>query len=631
MHGRVLFLLGDLLAGETPSPPVTSSRGGLRNFLGPLAVSDRFTAGGLIGTGESDDELRKLMKKLARRMWHAGNRHALWSQSEPLTESEWCSRIGPRTDRERWENPNLPSGYTYLLQLIAHDMVDSACSVTAEGERLGVANVRRRALALDAIYGSGPDEYPLAYEFDEAHSSDVREMPRLRLRLGPRRTVDGVSTVACPFRDIARGRTDPTEADDAGNDGKHLGRLREALVADPRNDDNFLVSQLTALWHLFHNHVLALLPSPEPSPPLLSKMASAYRHLFCGRLAVTLVYRNIILQDVLPRILHPVVRKHYLHSDFGGRCHTNFRINPEALEDREEGIPLEFSHGAFRFGHAMVRDGYRINAEHEMPLTQAIKDTSFVGRFRDNDFVSDEWLVDWARFFALDRKGPLVPNESQRIGPSYADALRLHFPANDTTGSLDVDGLPNREMLSASYAHIWSVPRLFDKLTALKLGDLALGLETGPLQRTPKRPYDAWRERIRDWLSKSPLPHDPLSDRDIDRIADDPPLPFFILFEAAYAIHDGVPDPWDKPTGGAHLGPVGSIIVAETLCGALVRQPIAFEAPGSTLEARLEGLCSALLGKSNAKALAGLAAIDTMPDLIRFMVDQKAFEPPRRS
>src|SRR5690606_13414581 len=78
VHGRVLFLLGGLLAKNTPSQPVVaSSKSGFRNFLGPLDEGDRYTAGGLLGPGGSDDELRLLMQKLARRIWQASEGHKL--------------------------------------------------------------------------------------------------------------------------------------------------------------------------------------------------------------------------------------------------------------------------------------------------------------------------------------------------------------------------------------------------------------------------------------------------------------------------------------------------------------------------------------------------------------------------
>jgi hypothetical protein len=45
-------------------------------------------------------------------------------------------------------------------------------------------------------------------------------------------------------------------------------------------------------------------------------------------------------------------------------------------------------------------------------------------------------------------------------------------------------------------------------------------------------------------------------------LSNDPPLPFFVLFEAMQEPHEG-----------RHLGPLGSIIVAEVIFGALALAP----------------------------------------------------------
>ncbi len=35
---------------------------------------------------------------------------------------------------EHWENPRIPSGYTYLLQFVAHDLVHSAIPLSVAGD-----------------------------------------------------------------------------------------------------------------------------------------------------------------------------------------------------------------------------------------------------------------------------------------------------------------------------------------------------------------------------------------------------------------------------------------------------------------------------------------------------------------
>jgi len=81
---------------------------------------------------------------------------------------------------ERRENPGIPSGYTYLLQFVAHDLVHSAIPLSVTGA-LGAdtANARRTALKLETLFGSGPVGSPFVYAQDTPN--DER---RTKLRLG---------------------------------------------------------------------------------------------------------------------------------------------------------------------------------------------------------------------------------------------------------------------------------------------------------------------------------------------------------------------------------------------------------------------------------------------------------------
>jgi hypothetical protein len=63
--------------------------------------------------------------------------------------------------------------------------------------------------------------------------------------------------------------------------------------------------------------------------------------------------------------------------------------------------------------------------------------------------------------------------------------------------------------------------------------------------------------RLREWLAAAPS-YGKLTAADIETLSNDPPLPFFVLFEAM-----------QQPQEGRHLGPLGSIIIAEVIFGTL--------------------------------------------------------------
>src|SRR5207237_1291811 len=78
------------------------------------------------------------------------------------------------------ENLNIPSGYTYLAQLVAHDLsFVGSPSPSAEARPFDQMNFRSPALDLDTIYGGGPLERPISY-----CPAAMRGRPRQFLRLG---------------------------------------------------------------------------------------------------------------------------------------------------------------------------------------------------------------------------------------------------------------------------------------------------------------------------------------------------------------------------------------------------------------------------------------------------------------
>ena len=64
-------------------------------------------------------------------------------------------------------------------------------------------------------------------------------------------------------------------------------------------------------------------------------------------------------------------------------------------------LPLEFSHGAFRFAHAMVRDkNYQINGDSQQLIQSALVQTS--ARAAYMGLLAEIWLVQWSYFFNID-------------------------------------------------------------------------------------------------------------------------------------------------------------------------------------------------------------------------------------
>lgn len=528
-----IFEASDL---TTRASTQATSTPGFRHFLGTPSASQRFRAFGIdpLTSPAQHVSLRGLIHRLSRRMDAA----IKWPALEVRTE-------------DIWENPLIPSGYTYLLQFIAHDLVHSAIPLSvAGGLGRGTANARRMPLRLETLYGSGPVGSPHIYALDAP--TDDR---RTKLRLGRMRWKENAAATGCPFRDIARAQAENLTGVDRSIAGVRAA-LTEALVADPRNDDHAVMSQLTALFALLHNGLVDIIRRQEGSAGPNGQFGAAYKRFLCARNALTAIYHNIIRNDLMRRVLDPAVHASYCgpYPDFIDRPPLDGDV---AVGDWE--VPLEFSHGAFRFGHAMVRPEYQINDLSLHDLNNTLEKSSL--NDPANMPLDETWMVQWSRFFQIDGSRP---NLSRRIGPHLSDGLGNDqiFPAFDETARV---GLLYRDLLGAGLAGMWSVDALIAEIGSRRPHTIAMS------RLLADRTYRV--DQLRGWLA-SGRSYGALTDDDIETLSNDPPLPFFILFEAMHQ------------TEGLRLGLLGSIIVSEVIFGTLASDPQS--TGGSTLADQLD-------------------------------------------
>ena len=540
---------------------------GFRHFLGTPNPSQRFRAFGIdpLSSPAVLPQLRGLMYRLSRRM---------------DARIHW-----PHQDRsaENWENPFIPSGYTYLLQFVAHDLVHSAIPLSvAGGLGGGTANARRTPLRLETLFGSGPVGSPHIYALDAPN--DDR---RTKLRLGRMRWKENEPKTGCPFRDIARTRAENVTGIDRSIAGVRVA-LTEALVADPRNDDHAVMSQLTALFALLHNGLVDVIRRQEDEAAPSGRFGAAYKRFLCARDALTAIYHNILRKDLMRRVIHPAVYAAY------DRPVPDFIDGPTSAEGLAIGdweIPFEFSHGAFRFGHAMVRPEYQINdlSLHDLNIT--LEKTS--ANDPANMPLDETWMVQWSRFFEINGS---TPNLSRRIGPHLSDGLGNDqiFPAFDQTERV---GLLYRDLLGAGLAGMWSVDALIAEIGNRRPHFIGMS------RLLADRGYRV--NQLREWLAAEPA-YGALAAADIETLSNDPPLPFFILFEAMH----------QSQTEGLHLGLLGSIIVSEVIFGALASDPRA--AGGGSLAEQLDFISREFY---RANVLQDIPDISSMAQLVEFTTE----------
>lgn len=465
------------------------------------------------------------------------------------------------SDAKPWENPHIPSGYAYLFQLVGHDLVHTSVPFSANSERKAVLNARRSALSLETIYGEGPIACPLAYAPENGRSDF-----RIKLRLGriqrDGRTIDA----GCPYRDIARSPRDLSSSEPRGL------ALTDPLLADPRNDDHAILSQLTALFALLHNGLVERLTHGSPRNP-----AEANARYLAARSIATHLFRKILRNDLLRRFLDPKIYQLYSRG---------FSLNGKASTPRPWAVPIEFSHGAIRFGHSLVRHEYRINDGALNDLIENLTKTSLSDAV--NMPLNESWIVQWSHFFAIDGS---KPNLTKRIGPHYSGGLASNriFPAIDDTNRV---GLAYRDLVSSSLAGLWSLSAFVEEIRRRRPSLI----DSAPLLAD----HEARKSQIAEWLGMSRLGG--LDAADIDALSDEPPLSFFVLWEAAF----------EPRVSGLRLGRLGSIIIAETIFGALGE--VHGSSGWSHLAPRMPSIeCGAILERAD--------EIESMSDLVLFVAE----------
>ena len=267
------------------------------------------------------------------------------------------------------EDSDLPAGYTYFAQFVAHDLtLDASTSHQRQLDPRCLVDYRTPRFDLDGLYGRGPQDQPYLYR----NGRFVLGNPFL-------------DSVACDLPRTAQ---------------------RVALIGDPRNDQNAILSQLHGLFQRLHNRLVDITQSFE----------EAQRQL-------RLHYQYVVLHDLLPRLVGSDLVKEFMTVD-GGR----YRLNGlwfYAREASDPAVAIEFSAAAFRLGHSMVRPSYRLNRTLSLPTVSTDTFSSLVGFAKP---MASSWGIDWDLFVEppdpIDR--PLPRDRLQmayKIDPCLAEPL----------------------------------------------------------------------------------------------------------------------------------------------------------------------------------------------------------------
>jgi hypothetical protein len=331
-----------------------------------------------------------------------------------------------------------------------------------------IVNDRDQRLNLDSVYGNRTKPNPALYEADGKHLKvNDRDLPR---------NADGT-----------------------------------AIIGDHRNDENQIIAQIHVAFLNAHNKLIDAGVKFEDARQLME-----WRHQW------------IVVHEFLPEVLDPnvyndVFRKNRIQPHIT-QIRTRF-YDPKKAEKAE--MPVEFSVGAYRFGHSQVRAAYRI--VEGGPFIQVFNPTA-LDDLRGGRLIAPEHVIFWPNFLNVEGL-PAAVNISRKIDTLLSSGLfNLPIPGAEASGTAI---LAKRNIQRAREYGLPSGQAVAKRLglPALKNSEIApegSALAAAGLTDDPQGPYKG-----------------------------EAPLWLYILAEAQI-VHNG-----------AKLGPVGSRIVAEVIGGLL--------------------------------------------------------------
>jgi heme peroxidase len=254
------------------------------------------------------------------------------------------------------------AGWPIFGQFIAHNITADRSMLQAHASLGELRNFRTPSLNLESLYGAGPSGSPYMYDRADADK-------------------------------LILGMTDAGEERDLPRNSQGT-----AIIGDPRDDVHLPISQLHVAFIALHNAIVDWLRAQDGSPaPVFAEAQRLARWH----------YQWITVHEYLPLLVGADRVEDILST---GRRFYQFAEQPY--------IPIEFSDGAYRFGHSQIRAEYQLN-------------DSASGRIFPDLMcgcqTTQAHVMDWRYFFDLDPARP--PQPSRRIDARLVHPL-IQLPAH---------------------------------------------------------------------------------------------------------------------------------------------------------------------------------------------------------
>lgn len=421
---------------------------------------------------------------------------------------------GPMEQEDEADRTDTVSaGQIFFGQFIDHDItLDTTTSLSSVVENGQVSNVRTPTLDLDNVYGMGPEATPFLYR-GEGEFADIK---LLTARDGT--AVDQKDA----FREHDLWRSP---------DGT-------AVIGDPRNDENRVISQLQLAMIRFHNATVdhlyknGLEGEDLEGPELFEE----------ARRLVRWHYQYVIIEDYLPAICGKAVVDRIKGQGRDFYC----------PEDGTPFVPIAFSVAAYRFGHSMMPQTIQVQ---ECGREHRLFGPTFGRGFKPLE--DEEAVVDWN--LLTETEADVDVQNAEELDTKLAPLL-LNLPFVEEGES----SLASRNLLR---------------------GQTFLLPSGEQVARRIDRP-ESEIERVRDEARDMAEPEADLSSGI--------PFWFYVLVEAEVIGRETKPGHFEDGEG---LGPVGAQIVAETLYGLIELDERSYLASNRNWDPEEDGVGPTTLGE----------------------------------
>ena len=284
----------------------------------------------------------------------------------------------------------IPAGYTYFGQFVDHDItLDVSSTLDTATDATTINNMRSPTLDLDNLYGRGPALDPFLYVFPTTGPDTA-----IKFVLGTN-TPNGPGGPGGTAGFGGMKEQNNFDVPRINNPLSPASSTHTAVIGDPRNDENLIVSQFHHAMLKFHNAVVDMLVLAGFSGDIFVEAKKIVIHH----------YQWAVIHDFLKRICGTAAVNNAL-STISSPVGSKFCM------------PVEFSVAAYRMGHSMIRNQYWLNFIH---IGASMAQVFAFNRNPDLPVFSDK-VVDFNAFFTT---GIVVPvnNKARKIDSVLSNGL----------------------------------------------------------------------------------------------------------------------------------------------------------------------------------------------------------------